>query len=157
VSAPARSFDGKSRPDGIYRAAETKFPLTILDGTSHTIMVGESYTQNRILSKTAGDGITGTWVPPQADPCRLRRRYRRYRGLRSCGGITISPIMQLFLKPPLDVGSFDGNFVFSAATTSVVRQFIKCVWVGDFLTELLKRGSLQRLGSRDGGEVPTEL
>jgi len=138
--------------DGIfYACSRTKF-RDILDGTSHTIMVGESYTKPDFVKD--GQGMDYWYLgSPQADPCRCDGGTGGTE-FSEVAGITISPINAI-VRAPLMSGrlmelSF-GSYHIGGA------HFIKCDGSVDFLTESLNAEVYNALGSRDGGEVPTEL
>jgi prepilin-type N-terminal cleavage/methylation domain-containing protein len=138
--------------DGIfYACSKTRF-RDILDGTSNTIMIGESYTKPDFGKD--GQAMDYWYIgSPQSDPCGCNGGTGGTE-FSEVAGITISPINAI-VRAPLMSGQLMelafGSYHIGGA------HFLKCDGSVQFLTESLEQNVYKALGSRDGHEVLGEL
>ncbi|WP_430453687.1 DUF1559 domain-containing protein [Rhodopirellula europaea] len=138
--------------DGIfYACSKTKF-RDILDGTSNTIMIGESYNNPKFVKD--GQGMDYWYIgAPQTDPCRCDGGTGGTE-FSEVAGVTITPVNAVIRAPLMSGRLMElafGSYHVGGA------HFLKCDGSVTFLTESLAEDVYDALGSRDGGEIPSEL
>ncbi|PHQ36891.1 DUF1559 domain-containing protein [Rhodopirellula bahusiensis] len=138
--------------DGIfYACSKTKF-RDILDGTSNTIMIGESYNNPKFVKD--GQGMDYWYIgAPQTDPCRCDGGTGGTE-FSEVAGVTITPVNAIKRAPLMSGRLMElafGSYHVGGA------HFLKCDGSVTFLTESLAEDVYDALGSRDGGEIPSEL
>lgn len=138
--------------DGIfYACSRTKF-RDILDGTSHTLMIGESYTDPDFVKD--GQGMDHWYIgAPQTDPCRCDGGTGGTE-FSEVVGTTIAPINARRTNPALHGRLMElsfGSYHIGGA------QFVRCDGSVSFITDSIDMEIYMGLGSRDGREVPQEF
>lgn len=138
--------------DGIfYACSRTKF-RDILDGTSHTLMLGESYTDPFFVKD--GQGMDYWYIgSPQADPCRCDGGTGGTE-FSEVVGTTIAKINARRTQPTLHGRLMElsfGSYHIGGA------QFAFCDGSIKFITDSIDMEIYKGLGSRDGHEVPKEF
>ncbi|QDT02349.1 hypothetical protein K227x_07250 [Rubripirellula lacrimiformis] len=138
--------------DGIfYACSQTRF-RDILDGTSHTIMIGESYTDPRFVK----DGqAMDYWNigSPSADPCRCDGGTGGTE-FSELVGTTIAPINARRTQPTLHGRLMElsfGSYHVGGA------YFALCDGSIQFISESIDQEVYTGLGSRNGLELPGDF
>ncbi len=137
--------------DGIfYACSKTKF-RDIIDGTSNTIMIGESYTDPEFVKD--GQGMDYWYIgSPQADPCRCDGGTGGSE-FSEVVGTTIAQINAIRKAPTtsgylmeLSFGSYHVGGAHFSMSDGAVR----------FITDSLDMETYKAIGSRDGHEIVSE-
>ncbi len=138
--------------DGIfYACSKTKF-RDILDGTSHTIMIGESYNDPGFTKD--GQGMDYWYIgSPQADPCRCDGGTGGTE-FSEVVGTTIAPINSRIRHPEMHGRLMELSF---GSYHTGGAHFLLCDGSVQFITESVNQEVYEGLGSRDGREVPQEF
>ncbi|SMP75852.1 prepilin-type N-terminal cleavage/methylation domain-containing protein/prepilin-type processing-associated H-X9-DG domain-containing protein [Neorhodopirellula lusitana] len=138
--------------DGIfYACSKTKF-RDILDGTSNTIMIGESYNDPTFVKD--GQGMDYWYIgSPQADPCRCDGGTGGTE-FSEVVGTTIAPINSRLRHPDLHGRLMELSF---GSYHTGGAYFLLCDGSVQFITESVNQEVYVGLGSRDGYEVPQEF
>ncbi|MCM2374988.1 DUF1559 domain-containing protein [Aporhodopirellula aestuarii] len=138
--------------DGIfYACSKTKF-RDILDGTSHTIMIGESYTDPSFVKD--GQAMDYWYIgSPSSDPCRCDGGTGGTE-FSEVVGTTIGPINSRLRKPDLHGRLMELSF---GSYHTGGAYFLLCDGSVQFITESVNQEVYVGLGSRSGHEVLEEF